>query len=60
MEINAILEDIGWGKYQYLVIVNVALSWGLTNSWFIMVSIAIDELKTAWDLDTFVAGLVGT
>jgi hypothetical protein len=25
-----------------------------------MVSISIDELGTAWDLDTFVSGLVGT
>jgi MFS family permease len=60
MEVNKCMEDIGWGPFQYFVIFGVALSWALVNGWFISVSIAIDKLSVAWEMDQFQSGLIGT
>ena len=50
MDINSILEEVGWGPYQYYVI--FVSSWALisVNYYFVGLAFIIDELSTAWGI----------
>lgn len=58
MEINSLLEEVGWGPYQYYVIGVSSFSWMVINYWFVGLAIIIDELNIAWGSSAFVAGLI--
>ena len=50
MDINSILEEVGWGPYQYYIVAVSSFSWMIVNYWFVGIAIIIDELSEAWGI----------
>lgn len=53
MDINQILEEVGWGWYQGYVIANCSMAWMIINFWFVGTAILVYELTIAWGISAF-------
>lgn len=59
-QVSNAIEQIGWGKYNYINFIVCGMSWGAVMLWGSTVPITINEAGEQWNLSSFEEGLLGS
>ncbi|OMJ93477.1 hypothetical protein SteCoe_3599 [Stentor coeruleus] len=59
-QISDLIDEIGWGKYNYINFIVCGMSWGSVMLWGSTVPITINEAGEQWNLSNFEEGLLGS